>query len=382
MWQCLYGLLFYLFIVVYLKNKARIYGQKRLTSSQAKVVFAILSLFSVYGLCFGDYWGYGALVHQAYETYMGFSGDKWYLYLHMEPIYNMLSVICYGNYSLWRFVIFGGEFLCLIYLLKSSKILNYETLYVFALFCLYSICAGRVSWGIVCFWMGLYTYIQTLQKKYLLFVAAAIISHYSLLLLFALIPFMFVPINRKIALILLFIVPSLSVFFGSFLDEFQSQLLGYDDSSTVLVFSTKLKDYQDLDSFKLWGSSVGETIHFSLSRFPLYYVMFLLMYYRFSGKICFSRLQSRLFNITFFLFLYTCIVLFARIGSASFYDRYLMMMYLPVFLLTYGLNRDFFMRRRDFRFCLKLMCISFVALYIKAVYYYSFEDPTYRLFEK
>ena len=151
MWACLGGLVFYLFLVLYLKKKSSFQYSRSLNSVDLLNLLFIFVLYGVFGLCFGDFWGYGALVSHAYKTYQLVGGDEWVTYLHMEPLYNYLAVFCQGNYFLWRAVWFIVEFSGLIYFFKRLNIVTYEFFYILSICALFSICLAISN----CLLMGL-----------------------------------------------------------------------------------------------------------------------------------------------------------------------------------------------------------------------------------
>ena len=380
MWACLFGFIFYVSFVLYFRNKRNVFYRQEISRTHYRYIVFFLILYGVIGLCFGDFWGYGALVQKAYNTYLSYSGPDWDQYLHMEHLYNYLAVVCKGNYLMWRLIWFTVEFCGVAFILKRLSLNTYESLYIFSTCALYSICAGRVSWGIAFYWLGLYAFCKTREKKFLLFVFASFFSHNSILLLVALLPFLFIKISNKVILAVPIFIPSLSAIFSSTLNDLMLQL-NMINSTDVEMLSRKLEEYQNAESFNLWGGSLGEFIQYLLARIPFYYMFILFLYKKIKREIVLTDSGQKIFNVMFMLFVYTCVILTARIGSASFYDRYLMMLYVPLYLLVYGEHKDNFIHRRDIKICLFLMFLSVVVSYLKSTYYYSIEDPTYRLYD-
>lgn len=381
MWACIGGLIFYLSLVLFFINKSSYQYKRSLSGTELFVLLFMFVLYGVFGLCFGDFWSYGALVGEAYERYkLTGGGEGWATYLHMEPLYNYLAVLLHGNYYLWRAVWYIVEFSGLIYLFKRLNVATYESFYLLSICALYSICAGRVSWGITFYWLGIYTFYRTRDYKILLFVAASFFAHNSMILLFAMLPLSLLKINKTIVVLSLLILPSISAIFGDFLNDITEQLTMLSDLDSANAMSIKLETYKNAESFQMWGRSIGENVQYVVSRIPLYYMILVFVRNVLNKKIKLTKGGAKLFSVMFFLFDYTCIVLVAQIGSASFYDRYLMMLYLPIFILMFIECRPCFVNRRDIKICLFLLFFSVVISYVKSAYYYSVEDPTYRLF--
>lgn len=371
MWACIGGLFFYLWIILYLRINSIKNKTRYIVESNYKFLLLIFIFYGTFGICYGDYWGYGQLVENAYKTYLSYHGEEWDRYIHMETIYNYLAVLCQGNYHLWRLCWFSVQFCGIFFLLKKFGCNNYEAFYVFALFPLQSICGGRVSWGIAFFWLGLFAFLKFKKLKYLFFLVAAAFSHTSMLLLFVLLPLMFVNVNKKIVITFIVLVPTLAVALGDMLETMMDNLALMSSLSSASTLESKISMYQNDANEAYWGQSFGEFIHLLVSRLPLYYLVCRVLYDYFRGKINFDSSGKKLFNITFFLFAYTCVVLIAELGNASFYGRFFVMLYLPIYVLTYVMNRGYYMRKIDYRCCVYLFFLSFVFLYMKAIYYYS-----------
>ncbi len=373
MFACIGGLFFFILLVLYLKSNSNNY----LNRIQYKRLYIIFVLFGVFGVSFGDFWSYASLVEEAYKAYQSYQGDDWHRSLHMEPLYNNLAVFCGGNYFLWRFVWYIVQYFGIFYMFKCLKIDNYRMIYLFSIFALFSVSGGRVSWGISFFWLGFYTFYKTKNKKVLLYFFAALFSHNSIILLFLILPFIFVRVKKTYALITLFLIPSLAFLVSDLINTLLDQLELLGSAYDADKLAGHIYFYQNSQDLSFWGRSIGEIIVNLLSRFPLYYVFLVYLYNYHKKNILLSDAGEKLLRISYTLFLFTLVVLFAKLGSVSFYERYLIMLFLPVFLLTCVESGNFFLKRKDFKFCIFLMFTSDVFAYLKSIYYYSIQEPSF-----
>ena len=380
MWYTLGSLFFYIYIIVYFRNKQKKYGSISINRKHHVTIAIIFILFGVFGVCFGDYFEYGALVKQAYQVYKSYGGSGWYAYLHMEPFWNYLAVFCHGNYTLWRLIWFIIEFSGVIYVFKRVNLNNYNALLVFSMFPLQSICGGRVSLGIAFFWLGLYSYLITKERKFLFFMLVSLFTHNSILLLFALTPLAIIKVNKLRLIAILFIIPIIA----SFLNDLLENTVNYIplvSGSTYTEFIEARFNYglSDEEASSYWGGSILEKIQATFLRLPLYYLCIKLFIDYFKGRLSLPGRTIYFFNLAFYLFVFTCVVLFGGVNSVSLYQRYFMMLFLPFFLIMYGLNSELYKKKKDFQICIFLIFLSFIVEYIKAIYYYSINGINIRL---
>lgn len=363
--------MFYLLLLLFLSSKNKIEGTKKISTSQNNGIIVTFIMFGVFGVCYGDYFEYEGLVKQAYKIYHSYSGDRWYIYIHMEPIYNYLAVICQGNYYLWRLIWFFCQFVFLGFVFKKVGINTYNSYLVFSFFALQSVCAGRVSWGITLFWLGLYAFLYTGKKFYLLFVALSVFAHNSMLILFALIPLAFLKIKKGTIIVFILLVPLMFTVLRNTLENITLYInvlgdTGYSDFLNVRLRHGVISEEEE----SFFGKSLGENIQIFMLYIPLYYIFLRMTYDYFSRKIILPRNLQFFFNMNIYMFMFTCVVLASGLEIRSLYQRSLMMLYLPVFMLTYAANRKFYMRKKDYRICLYVLCLSYIAAFIKAAYYY------------
>lgn len=366
MWNALLGLLFYNGIVAYLFIKYKRCGSQPISTNNYWRVIWIFVLFGVIGVQFGDYPHYEEIVHDVYKQSLRYSGDSWMEGLHMEPLYNRLVVLCKGNYFLWRLIWFTVEFLAFGVMFKRLGHNNYQSLFVFSTCALFSVCAGRVSWGLIFFFLGFYTFFQTKEYKYLCFVLISFFAHNSMLVLFALTPVLLIRSNKKIIFISIIMVPFLVGLFGVALQNMLQ--LSFLPEAITHKLST---NYMDTERTGNLGGSIGEYIYNLCGRIPLYYLIIRYFIDVIKKKIVVPYKSQKFFNLIIVLFALTQVALFSDFGSASLYVRFFSMLYVPIFLLVYCSNGWYYFKTREFKLYMFLLWTAFNLNYFKAAYYYS-----------
>lgn len=359
--------MFYNFLILILRNGYKKYGTTAISPRSYFALLVLFILFGIWGLQYGDFLHYEEIIERIYDR----TGDNYDIkdmwLSHMEPQYNYLAIFCKGNHILWRSIWQIIEFVGLFYLLSKLKMNNYEALYVFSLFVLQSICGGRVSWGIVYFWLGLYLFLETNEKKYLFFIAVSWFAHTSLILLFVLLPLIWVKPSKRFVIFTVFLMP-----FFVYLFEYVMVNLNTINSENELL-EYKLDSYTntEYETKSALGGSGMSNIAFLLHKPALYatIVMFIGAYVK--NRIYLTESQKRFMALWGAVLVFTIAALFANIGSASYYQRYTMMLYLPTLLLVYKARGDELKNRPLFNRCLFILWLAYNFEYIKAMYYFN-----------
>ena len=304
--------------------------------SQLSFTFLIgaFIIYGVWGIQMGDYPSYAEIVQDVYNRgkYLSDYEDSWLS--HMEPIYNWLAIQCKGNIHLWRLVWFTVQWLGMGYMLWKLKVNNYEAILVFILLVFYSVNSGRVSWGIGYFFLSLYLFLSTHQKRYLLFLVLSYWAHTSMILLFSLLPILLVKFNRNRILVVILLIPVLVSVMNYVFDEFL--LVNQFDNEYL---NRKLNTYGNNEfGASIWGETIVEFISVFIYRFPLYVILYIVISFYLKLQVHLKDSIIRYFSFVFILFIYTCCAYFSNLKSGSFFNRYLMMLYLPSFVLIFELG--------------------------------------------
>ena len=363
----LWDLMFYNFLILIIRNGYKRYGTTTIPIKSYLVLLILLIIFGIWGLQMGDFSHYEEIIERIYAR----SGDSYDIkgiwLSHMEPQYNYLAIFCKGDHILWRAIWQIIEFTGLFYLLSKLKMNNYEALYMVTLFSLQSITAGRVSWGIVYFWLGLYLFLETKEKKYLLFVAVSWLAHTSMILLFALLPLILIKPSKKLVILTLFLMPAFIYLF-----EYVMTNLNIISTDNELL-EYKLDNYTntEYETTSAFGGSGMSNIAFLLHKPALYVTIFMFISTFVKNRINLTESQKRFMTLWGAVLIFTIAALFANVGSASYYQRYTMMLYLPTLLLFYKASGEELKDRSLFRKCLFILWLSYNFEYIKAMYYFN-----------
>lgn len=360
-----FGLCFYNFIVFFLYYKYKKYGDAPIPDVNYWGVILLFVLFGVYGVQFGDYPRYADIIQDVYQDYLKYSGDSWLQGQHMEPLYNRLVVFCRGNYDLWRLIWYATEFIGVGYILKTIHHNNYQTLLLFACTALFSVCAGRVSWGIAFFYFGVYAFLQSQKYRYLFFVVLSVFAHNSMLVLIATLPLLFFKNNKKMLLISVISIPILAGILEMLLQNFlQLSFLNQD-----LAYKLE-NNYMQGDRVGNFGYSIGEKIQQTVERVPLYVLILLLFKDVLLRRIHLPAYSQRFLNIIIAIFSIAHIALLATFGSAALYGRIFYMLYIPVFILLF-IDQCKIYQYKSYKWYVWSLWLAFNLNYLKAIYYYS-----------
>ncbi len=361
-----FGLCFYNFIVFFLYYKYKKYGDAPIPDVNYWGVILLFVLFGVYGVQFGDYPHYAEEVGEVYKDYFRYSGDSWQEGHRLGPLYNNLVVFCRGNYDMWRFVWFAVEFWGIGYILRNLHHNNYQALLIFACSAMFSVCAGRVSWGIAFYFFGMYAFLKTREIKYLLFVGLSFFAHKSMLALLVIMPLVLIKENKKLIILSCILVPILAGLFANILvGILQFSLV---DESTAMYLE---RGYFDVERENVWGGSFLARVHHTFERLPLYYLVLTLIIGLFFRRIHLRSYAKRFCNLIVALFAISHVALLADIGSASLYFRFLFMLYIPIFIVIYLELGRYFLQKNGYRGYIIMLWLAFNFNYLQSIYYYS-----------
>lgn len=358
------GMIFYNAIVGFLYVNYRNKKDRPLPNRKYWFIIAVFILFGTIGIQLGDYPHYRMLVQDVYQQSLRYSGNSWLNGLHMEAIYNYLAVWCKGNYFLWRLAWYFVEFSAFGLMFKRLGHNNYQSLFVFSTCAMFSVCTGRVSIGIVYYFFGLYTFLVTKEYKYLIFVALSFFAHNSMLALLIILPVVLIKNSRTIIVASIIAAPLLIGAFGYFLQELTQNAILPEE----LIYKLG-NNYMDSERSGNYGGSIGEIIQKSFERIPLLFLSVWLVYNVLKSKIKFSLELKRYLNVVLVLLLYVIVAFFADFGGASLFERFMVMLYVPMFLLVYC-SKQVNIKKKYLNAYMFFLWMSFNLNYLKAAYYY------------
>lgn len=182
-------------VLWYLRSQNR--KNIRLSSNNDRLLLIFFVLTALLGAQIGDYFGYMEDLSDVYKVSESYTWDDFHDY-HMEPQYYILYRYLGGSYFLWRFIVFGLQFFILFSFAKKTGYHEWLFYLIFAMVYLKGSIVGRSNWGLIWFFCCILYYLISNKKLYLLLSIVCIFSHRSLLILPALIPLLFLKLNKKI----------------------------------------------------------------------------------------------------------------------------------------------------------------------------------------
>lgn len=322
----------------------------------------LLIAFGTYGGGEGDYWTYKMSVEQDFQSLYDVYFDR-----DFEIQYNYLAFFLGGNYTLWRLVIYSVQFIGMSWLLYKAKLNTYSFLICFISICLVDSIYGRVYWGIIYFFLGVFLIVEKKNPLCLIIIALCYVSHTQNLLLLALLPLSFVELKRWHLLVVILL-------FGILVSTFKESITDLLDSGGVEgadQLNYKMKTYDGKEGLASFGNSIGEITVFVFKNVPAVSLITYLLYVFILKRkmyLSFKKPYRRIISITFGLLLMTLISLASGVGGVLFY-RVIMLVFFPLTLLLPYLRDSGLMRHRTFDKLLLLFIFVSELGYVKDIYY-------------
>lgn len=361
----LISFLFYnLLIIVFYTHYKK--GQYYVKKSNWVLYILLLIAFGTYGGGEGDYLHYKEAVENIHSL-----ADVFY-YRGMEIQYYYLANLLNGDYTLWRLVVYSIQFIGLGWFLYKADLNTYPVLLAFTSLFLVTSVYGRVYWGVIYYFMGLYLLIQKKNPLYLIAIALCYVSHTSNLILVALLPLGFVELKRWHLLMIIILFSSIVAVFNDYFELFLSDggIEGAD------YFNDKVNTYSNTGSFvySFWGNSIGEKIVFLVRHIPLLFFLIYLMRLFLVSYDKFLRMDKpirRVISIYFGLNLVAFVFLFADMKTGTYYYRVLAMSFFSVTLILPYLLKTGYLKKRVFNNYVLFFIIASEINYLKDIYYAS-----------
>lgn len=353
-----YNIILFIFYVQYRRGLYYI-------NKQHLVFYTVLLIaFGTYGGGEGDYLHYKEIVEEIHTL-----GDV-FIYTSMEKQYNYLAYLLDGNYHLWRFIVYSIQFIGLGWFLKKAKLNTYPVLVTFTSLFLVTSVYGRVYWGGIYYFMGLYLLIEKKNPFYLIAILLCFVSHTSNLILIALLPLGFIRLRRWYFLI---IICSAGIILALFNDYFNLLIeSGGVDGAEYL--NSKLSNYSKSTNYlnNFFGNSIGEKIIFLLRHIPILFILlsifklFMTSYNRY--KSIYKPLQ-RVINVYLGINLVALVFLFADMNNGTYFYRVLAMTFFPLTLILPSMIRIGNLRAKTFNLYILMFILTTEASYFKDLYY-------------
>ena len=229
---------------------------------------------------------------------------------------------------------------------------------------------GRVYWGVIYYFIGLYLFIENKKPLYLILVALCYVSHTSNLILIALLPLGFWELKRWHLVLIIVLFGSITSLFNDYFNLILDE--GGIDGADYL--NGKVNSYTTSGQFvfSYWGNSIGEKIIFLLRHVPLIFVLFRIMKI-FMGDNKEFKLFDKPFRRIIYVYigvnLISFVFLFADMKTGTYFYRVLAMSFFPITLILPYLMVKKQMTKHSFNLYIILFLIASEANYLKDMYY-------------
>lgn len=241
--ECSWGMymfstMFFLFIVSWYWNK---YNTKRYLKK--KIDYGFLSLIILYILTAfynGDYWHYLLYV---------FKLDM--RYAPSEEIYDKIVALAGENYMFFRLIVWGGALMLFIKTAQCCKLnVNSSLYFLFAMY-IGVFDYARATLAMAVYFCG-FAMLTTSTKVNLIKIISSLLIiclsytfHTSMSVVIAMTIIIFIPLNKKMLLIMLIAIPMLM----SILNVLLSVFLGYNLETMASVYE-KIEEYQSFETIR------------------------------------------------------------------------------------------------------------------------------------
>lgn len=364
-WGIFLVLIIFNCVLLHFNNLARKRFFQPIPSSKRLMIFLLLTFLGIIGLQQGDYFGYLDEVKEIART-----PESYGRVTHLEPQYETLARIVNGNYILWRFIIFGGQFAILLYYLRKSDLFTYGYLFFFSSICLSGMIVGRTSWGVVLFFCSIYYALQNKDYKHILVAPLCLFSHTSLVVLLAIIPLVFFRINKKSFLFFLILFFVLTYALKYVFDNIP-MLSAYEQAE---ILSQKMESYTDPNrenAIGFWGNSIGAKLTSVPQKTGLLALLIILLYTGYKNKERVEKGIHFLLLACLFLVMFSFVMLNGKFGAGTLSYRFFDMIHLPISIAFYYYYRNGLVSKRLYSFFITIFIISLEFSLIVPLYYNS-----------
>lgn len=336
-------------------------------SNKTPIIWIIITVFCVYAGWDTDYQHYYMIYQQIYENIFSIFDS------HMEIAYYPFITLSLGNYSLFRFYIWGLAALLAVLTLKRLDLNNNTAAITFASFNLLYFSYARVSLAILIYIYGLMLFCQQrnawkiITKLWgLILVLTSILFHKSMLFMILLTPLAFIRMTKPKVVLCIMLLPFFFIIMQYVKEYILSGAGNLGDIDELLQISSTASTYVSRGSFA--SGPIGMLISF-IETAALFYGLMICWKRR---KIFENEYIIRgIWNITVGLF---AVALFSTILNLGYVisRRVMLLGYICLFyVLAYIFVKQF--KKKEFvGFCLLSMGYSSIKiiyfLYVNRVY--------------
>ena len=324
--------------------------------------------FGTFGNGEGDYLHYRDTV-EMFQSFADVLSDY-----GMELQYNYLAYYVGGNYTLWRLVIFSIEFIGMSLMLYKAKLNTYPVLLSFIAICLVLYTYQRSYWGVIFYFLGLYLLFKKKNPLFLIIIALAYFAHTQNLVLLALLPLGFVKIKSWQLVLVFLMIGTLATVLGDFI----SSIINSGGIEGADYINNKLSAY-DGGKISYFGSSLGEVLIFILRYIPVLILTLLFVKTIMISRGKYINIESpyrSLMNLCIGIVITSVVVLFASLGTGTYFYRILSMSLFPISILLPYMYENKLLTMPGFNTFVSLYILVAELGYVKDIYY-AFSSGVY-----
>lgn len=337
--QCLFVILLY-FVVIKFNYDSNIknFGAVSISASQTRHLFELFLIVVVCYFLAGDFWNYQLLV--TWKHYL--DAPQWN---HMEETYTPIIAFIDRNYLLFRLIVWGGASVLTYICLKFVCKIPHHALFILFTCNVGSFARGRVTLALAIYFLGiailLSDYIRVKILKYaigIVLIGSSYFFHHSVLMLIAITPIIFFPINKFTVAVTVFAIPVL-IFMLQF-------VLGEMAASEVLEEEGIAERLSDFNTNKGYTSFKLIQRYYSYSTVIVSAFLFVKLYLA-NNRRSFTRAYQGFLGIM----CGTIIIAFCTIAVVPtdvFFYRFFAMTFIPFSVLMCYLHENGIMSNKTF----------------------------------
>ena len=334
-----------LYIIVFIL--VVVFGYRKGTSPQMSfnpveiwLLFLVLLSLSIGNVVTGDFYTYQTMVKQ-YDFTIG-------AHNHAEAIYATIIRFCNSNYLLFRTIVFGLACFITLWVFRRFGIKLYVALFFLFATNIRLYGYSRAILAAAIFFLGL-SFICKPEKwrilSYLVgsgFILLSYQFHHSSIILIALFPFAFLHVDKKVALILLLLIPLFSILLkGLFNDILLNSLLDdYDDLQEKIIIYSEGRTL----TYSIWGKIRG-----FLGGCLFYYEVYLIIRSCVFNNKGVDKSIQRLFSFVLVAVITAISVYLIDTSVKIFYSRITRFLMIPMTILVVYLRQEQLIKDREFK---------------------------------
>lgn len=284
----------------------------------------------------------------------------------IEKLYYYLANILNGNYLLFRTIVWGAGLSFMMYAFKQASLDPYRCLF-FLFGCYITLFAySRAGAAHASFFCGLILLfkdrnIRGFQSFFIgiVLLALSFFLHRSMLVLIILAPLAIIPFNRHTFLLVLVGVVVISFIWRGLFEDAMGVLMNSDE------YAYRIELYEDIAGGQVFSFDKNGLFFLwykGIIHIPYWYCS-IQIYRRINLGLIPQNIQA-VFRFSFFLYIFTIMMLFMYGSASAFYYRYESMLYIPITIMaTYLFQKGYIQRNKYtlmFWFCALSQCKDFI----------------------